>query len=342
MFADFRHPFGKLRRQPLSEIGKEESIAAKRKVEYNKIRPNMLEKDHIAGLPRLAAYQDSNPSFCMFRRFGPVAARILLVKEIELEKLVTNLNQLDEADSKDPEKRYRLRSTDFYEGCDPKQRKLMKEIEIKFKDYYDFLLKYVDVRDLSTVNARHHRSVHTWMIDNRPLFEDEEAFIYSVDDFIMARRSSSQGSLHGSKIAEQLEDWIAKQPRSGFRSWLHGWVKGGRERSRTSNPYVHHYSSSRLGIVAKVVASAVAFGVLLIPVFILYLTNLSREKMAVIVGSFVLMFMVSISVLADVTAHDLFIGIAAYSAVLVALLSNLAQAAGPSSSSPWNNVTAGH
>jgi hypothetical protein len=33
--------------------------------------------------------------------------------------------------------------------------------------------------------------------------------------------------------------------------------------------------------------------------------------MAVIVGSFVLMFMVSITVLVDVTAHDLFIGIAA-------------------------------
>jgi hypothetical protein len=95
----------------------------------------VVEKDHVAGLPRLAAYQDSNPSFCMFRRFGPVTARILLVKEIELGKLVTDLNQLDEADSKDPEKRYRLRSTDFYEGCDPKQKKLMKEIEIKLKDY---------------------------------------------------------------------------------------------------------------------------------------------------------------------------------------------------------------
>jgi hypothetical protein len=47
------------------------------------------------------------------------------------------------------------------------------------------------------------------------------------------------------------------------------------------------------------------------PVFILFLTNLSREKMAVIVGSFVLMFMVSISVLVDVTPHDLFVGIAA-------------------------------
>jgi len=133
MFADFRHLLGKLRRQPLSETGEGESIAAKRKVEYNKIRPNMracrttgvlwhtmltiyfvVEKDHVAGLPRLAACQDSNLSFCIFRRFGPVAARILLVKEIES---------------------YRLRSTEFYEGCDPEQRKLMKEIEIKFKDY---------------------------------------------------------------------------------------------------------------------------------------------------------------------------------------------------------------
>lgn len=154
MFADFRHLLGSHRRQPLSETGKGESVAAKRKVEYNKTRPNMrayrttgvlwhtvltiyfvVEKDHVAGLPRLAACQDSNLSFCIFRRFGPVAARILLVKEIELEKLVTKLNQLDEADSKDPEKSYRLRSIEFYEGCDLEQRKLMKEIEIKFKDY---------------------------------------------------------------------------------------------------------------------------------------------------------------------------------------------------------------
>jgi hypothetical protein len=59
------------------------------------------------------------------------------------------------------------------------------------------------------------------MIDNRPLEEEEEAFIYSVDDFIMARRSSSQDSVHGSKIAEQLENWIAKEPRAWLKSWLH-------------------------------------------------------------------------------------------------------------------------
>jgi hypothetical protein len=41
IFANFRHLLGKPRRQPLSETGEGESIAAKRKVEYDKIRPNM-------------------------------------------------------------------------------------------------------------------------------------------------------------------------------------------------------------------------------------------------------------------------------------------------------------
>ena len=41
MFTEFRQRLGKLRRQPLSEMGKEDSVAAQRKVEYDKIRPHM-------------------------------------------------------------------------------------------------------------------------------------------------------------------------------------------------------------------------------------------------------------------------------------------------------------
>jgi hypothetical protein len=43
VFAEFRQRLGKLRRQPLSETEKEDSIAAQRKVEYDKIRPHMRE-----------------------------------------------------------------------------------------------------------------------------------------------------------------------------------------------------------------------------------------------------------------------------------------------------------
>lgn len=94
-----------------------------------------VEKDHVAGLPRLAALQDSNDSFCIFRKFGPVAARILIGKQIELDQLVTRLNELDNEDIENSETRYRLHSTEFYDGCDPEQRNLTKEIEVKIKDY---------------------------------------------------------------------------------------------------------------------------------------------------------------------------------------------------------------
>jgi len=83
----------------------------------------VVEKDHVAGLPRLAALQDSNDSFCIFRKFGPV------------DQLVTRLNELDNEDLENSETRYRLHSTEFYDGCDPEQRNLIKEIEAKIKDY---------------------------------------------------------------------------------------------------------------------------------------------------------------------------------------------------------------
>jgi hypothetical protein len=55
------------------------------------------------------------------------------------------------------------------------------------------------------------------MIDNRPLFEGEDSFILSVDDFITAKRLSEYDPQRGSRIADRLESYIAKRPNS----WLH-------------------------------------------------------------------------------------------------------------------------
>jgi len=122
---------------------------------------------------------------------------------------------------------------------------------------------------------------------------------------------------------------------------MQDFIKGENERKRTRNPLVHHFSSSRLAILTKIVASSLAVCVLLVPVLVLFLVELSREKMAGIVGGSVLVFMVTMSVLVDVTPHDLFIGIAAYSAVLVALLSNLAQGMGSGNARTYANGSAG-
>lgn len=94
-----------------------------------------MEEDYVPGLPRLAALQDSNDSVCIFRRFGDLSVRLLIAKEIELEQLASKLKKLDREDDENPAMRWRLKSVDFYEGCDPTQRNLLREIEQKINEY---------------------------------------------------------------------------------------------------------------------------------------------------------------------------------------------------------------
>ena len=89
------------------------------------------------------------------------------------------------------------------------------------------------------------------------------------------------------------------------------FLKGQAERGKSNDPRVHHFSDSKLDILVRIVASSIAVGTLLVPVLILYLIDLTRGQMAAIVGGFVFVFMVTISVFVDVTPHDLFIGVAA-------------------------------
>lgn len=62
----------------------------------------------------------------------------------------------------------------------------------------------------------------------------------------------------------------------------------------------------------RILVAILAVGIMLIPVFVLFLDeSLSRGKMACVVGSFVAFFMVTISAVVDISPHDMFIGIAA-------------------------------
>jgi hypothetical protein len=94
-------------------------------------------------------------------------------------------------------------------------------------------------------------------------------------------------------------------------TYTKAFIKGNNERQKTSNPRIHHFSRSRLGILERIVASTLAVGTMLIPILILYLFDLSRGKIAAVVGCFVLLFMGTLSVFVEVTPHDLFLGVAA-------------------------------
>ncbi|KAE8441488.1 hypothetical protein EG329_004912 [Mollisiaceae sp. DMI_Dod_QoI] len=281
------------------------SVSVKWQQEYDKIKHRQVE-DSAPHMPRLAALQDSNESFCIFRRFGPSASRILLVKELELDQITKKLDALDHADNENPDRRYRLKGIEHHDGWPDEQQNLLQELEVKLNVYYNFLLKYSDVRDLKPVDFRHHRSIHNYVVRNRPLYETEAAFLHDIDDFVYAKRASGN-DIQQSRIEDWLESRIARRPRTR----LHNFLKNSPEGRKSTNELIHGFSRKRLAMLAKIIVASLAMGTLFIPVFIMFLSDLSKAKMACVLAVFVSIFMVMMSVLVDLTPHDFFIVVAA-------------------------------
>jgi hypothetical protein len=84
------------------------------------------------------------------------------------------------------------------------------------------------------------------------------------------------------------------------------------EKDKLDGPTVVHLSTFRFDILSKLSAALLAVGFVLAPVFILFLANLGREKMAAVVGAFVLVFLFGASLVVDLTAHEIFVFLVAY------------------------------
>ncbi|KAH6710665.1 hypothetical protein BKA61DRAFT_100345 [Leptodontidium sp. MPI-SDFR-AT-0119] len=290
---------------------------------YNRIRPNKLE-DHEQGIPRFAAFQNSNDSFCIFRRFGDAATRILEIKQVELWTLITKLQDLDRKDAADDSMRYRLTSIEYHEKWDPTQKDLLETIEEKLTTYYKFLDRYVRIRDLDGVKDRNHKSVYDFNVNNRSFEGGEDAFLFQRDDFISARKTP--GSMKSNRVEDMIESYLQNNPESR----LHTLFIGKDEQSKSSKgSKVIHLSTFRLSLAPKIAAVCLGTSALFTPIFLLYLGNLSRGEMSCVVGIFVLVFLVTMSVIVDITPHDIFIVIVGYAAVLVTLLSNFGDGSGP-------------
>ena len=187
-----------------------------------------IVKDFEEGIPQLAALQESNDSVCVFRKFGTDAARVLLHKQMELDRLAKKIGELDRADSS-CELRYRLRRGAFHDSWDSEQKNLLEEQEMKLSSYCkwpsyhlclcidklldDLLLKYTDVRALAPVPKHNHRKVQDYMRWNRPLDTGEDDFFLVLQDMVTAKRNDA-AKHRGDKLENFLDSYAAMYPRS--------------------------------------------------------------------------------------------------------------------------------
>jgi len=78
------------------------------------------------------------------------------------------------------------------------------------------------------------------------------------------------------------------------------------------DPSVYFFSRSKIILVGKIIAICLAVTILLIPIFLLYLTDLSRGEVAGMVLAFVLMFAMLMSLFTGAGVEVVFVGSCTY------------------------------
>lgn len=96
-------------------------------------------EDHPRGYPRLAAFQETDDFFKIYRRFGFLRGRLLLDRQIELAQLEEKLHAIDKEDSErwDTSTMSRNPTEGRTKVTSERFRDLMKEIDEKLVAYGD-------------------------------------------------------------------------------------------------------------------------------------------------------------------------------------------------------------
>ncbi|KAH8597950.1 hypothetical protein B0O99DRAFT_684650 [Bisporella sp. PMI_857] len=293
-------------------MNREEKIKYDQIHGYDKLTYTQVDKCQ-KGFSQLSAFIDSDDEFAIARRFGSLSSRVLIQQAIDLADLEQELNELDAADMASEVMKFRLHGLEGFPGWDAKQRELMGNIQRKLREYKECLLLDANVRALGQASPSQHRAVFTWMWNEKPLAEGKDRFIHCADDFVVLNRSVGNRT----PLRKFLGDLFNRLPS------LKRLVQTQREANKTNDPNVDYHSEARITAILKAVTVSLTVGTLLIPVLLLFLVDMAKQTMAWIVIGFVVAFSGTMTATTDAKTQELFVGTAAYAAVLVTFLGNL-------------------
>ncbi|KAF4630545.1 hypothetical protein G7Y89_g7598 [Cudoniella acicularis] len=251
-------------------------------------------KTYPHGFPSLAAFLNSAGNFSIARRFGRAHQRVLLHLTCEVTLLEKELDELDKADE-NTDTKWRLKRGEFYEGWDPKQKDLIEKLRVKLLQYDELVLKDSNLRSLAPALPRDHRSVFNWIRNEKPLDKDQYDFIYYRDDFVSLVNQPREG------FDEAVKSLLNRSPSSRFQQLL-------RSNSNPQDPHTYFFSTQNITLFARILAVSVAITIILIPIFILFLAEMSRKTTSIMVLVFVLAFAALMS-MTGTKAENVFVGL---------------------------------
>lgn len=88
------------------------------------------------GWPRVATFMDSCESFSIYRQFGSVHARLLLIHMSNIQEMVTELRKIDRSDEAGGEDtNWRLKNRIHKKGLDSTKKRLQRRLEKELLAY---------------------------------------------------------------------------------------------------------------------------------------------------------------------------------------------------------------
>jgi hypothetical protein len=257
------------------------------------------------GYPRLAAFQESDPSFRMCRQFGYLHTRILLYRQAEIQELEKKLQALDDADwsgSAQSRKCLQSRKRDDAQPGAPR-RELLFQIDEKLKEYDELVER---TRRLSTVpkpSARNFASLYNFIYNKSALVNSECGFMKHGEDFVALVESPEAGWL------DELVERILNRVPCRLTDFI---FKSTEQYDKTDDPLIHYYSHERIGILVRLTITVLSAVILMVPVFVLFGVPSAKTQVKVlIVLAFTLAFSAAISVFTKAKRHEVFAATAA-------------------------------
>ncbi|KAH6863043.1 hypothetical protein B0T12DRAFT_2116 [Alternaria alternata] len=279
-------------------------------------------EEYVRGYPRLAAFESSEPSFSLYRKFKYLHSRVLLELQHEIQCLESDLTSMDEMDYSNG-KQDILQSIEIdhrqakQEGIRRKRTKLVNLIRGKLVHYDELLLKSHALNALQQPTDRDYISVRNWFHNERPLAsEKEESYIKQREDIVILRHGRQWTRFHGF-IEQTIEILNCRPIRNIFRTT--------ELQDRTDDKLIYYYSARRIEILVNIITTGLMLALLVLPPVVLYRTKVGAEEQstvsvpAIFVG-FTCLFAVVMVLILGVNRHELFAAMAVYCAVLAAFV----------------------
>ncbi|KAF2681051.1 hypothetical protein K458DRAFT_85685 [Lentithecium fluviatile CBS 122367] len=285
--------------------------------------PDGRFKEHITyenvssyplGYPSWAAYQNSDPTFRIYKRFGTLRNRVLLYRQQELAKLEERLNELDEEDDQDPTRNHRIRSLRRDQADTESTRMaIINEIDAKLKHYDDLLERELRSGNLQKPTKRNYRSLVNYLWNRAPIVRSEMTFLKHRDDFVMLTEQCE------SPLERTLDHLICSVPFAWFKRLFSSEAQRNKI-DKTKDSHTTLTSTERVEQLARFIASILAILLIGIPLYVLASGCFTDKTKITTLLVALVFFPVAIQIAARPKNHDLFTATAAYCAVLSAFL----------------------